>query len=64
MFFLSVAMVFASLGLTQLVRGPIGGAAPGVLDGNYIKETIPTKRVVPMSIFVKVMWDGANGCGV
>lgn len=47
MFFLSVAMMLASLGLTQFVRGPIGGSAPGVLDGNYVKETIPTKRVVP-----------------
>jgi len=29
------------------VRGPIANPAPGVLDGVYIKEHIPTKKVIP-----------------
>ena len=29
------------------VRGPIANPAPGVLDGIYVKEHIPTKKVIP-----------------
>jgi len=29
------------------VRGPIANPAPGVLDGVYVKEHIPTKKVIP-----------------
>lgn len=29
------------------IRGPISNPAPGVLDGVYVKEHIPTKKVVP-----------------
>ncbi len=29
------------------IRGPIANPAPGVLDGVYVKEHIPTKKVVP-----------------
>ena len=29
------------------IRGPIANPAPGVLDGVYVKEHIPTKNVVP-----------------
>ena len=31
----------------QNIRGPIASPAPGVLDGVYVKEHIPTKKVVP-----------------
>ena len=31
----------------QDIRGPIANPAPGVLDGVYVKEHIPTKKVVP-----------------
>jgi len=31
----------------QDVRGPIANPAPGVLDGVYVKEHIPTKKVIP-----------------
>ena len=29
------------------IRGPISNPAPGVLDGVYVKEHIPTKKVIP-----------------
>ena len=29
------------------IRGPVANPAPGVLDGVYVKEHIPTKKVVP-----------------
>ena len=31
----------------QDIRGPIANPAPGVLDGVYVQEHIPTKKVVP-----------------
>jgi len=40
------------------VRGPIAYPAPGVLDGVYVKEHIPTKKVIPYE-FVReadVIW--------
>jgi gliding motility associated protien GldN len=41
---LSVAFV---INAQDDVRGPIANPAPGVLDGVYIKEHIPTKKVIP-----------------
>ncbi len=43
---------------SQFIRGPISAPAPGVLDGTYIPENIPTKKVVPY-VHVReadVMW--------
>jgi gliding motility associated protien GldN len=37
----------AIIGNAQDVRGPIANPAPGVLDGVYVKEHIPTKKVIP-----------------
>ena len=34
-------------GYAQDIRGPIANPAPGVLDGVYVQEHIPTKKVVP-----------------
>lgn len=34
-------------GFAQDIRGPISNPAPGVLDGVYVKEHIPTKKVIP-----------------
>jgi gliding motility associated protien GldN len=31
----------------QDIRGPIANPAPGVLDGVYVQEHIPTKKVIP-----------------
>lgn len=37
-----------TIGFSQSdIRGPIANPAPGVLDGVYVKEHIPTKKVVP-----------------
>ncbi len=43
------SLVMLSVGATfaQDIRGPIASPAPGVLDGVYVKEHIPTKKVVP-----------------
>lgn len=43
------SLVMLSVGATyaQDIRGPIANPAPGVLDGVYVKEHIPTKKVVP-----------------
>lgn len=41
---LSVVMVGNAQGD---IRGPIANPAPGVLDGVYVKEHIPTKKVIP-----------------
>lgn len=40
-------MAICGVGQAQPVRGPIANPAPGVLDGVYVKEHIPTKKVVP-----------------
>ena len=43
-----VMMVAVMVGYAQGdIRGPISNPAPGVLDGVYVKEHIPTKKVVP-----------------
>ncbi len=45
-----VVMVVVGLGLSaysQDIRGPIANPAPGVLDGVYVQEHVPTKKVVP-----------------
>ena len=43
-----VMMVAVMVGYAQGdSRGPISNPAPGVLDGVYVKEHIPTKKVVP-----------------
>ena len=44
-FGLALSVMASSYG--QLIRGPINYPAPGVLDGTYVPENIPTKRVVP-----------------
>ena len=36
-----------SAGFSQDIRGPIASPAPGVLDGVYVQEHIPTKKVIP-----------------
>jgi gliding motility associated protien GldN len=43
------SLVMLSVGAThaQDIRGPIANPAFGVLDGVYVKEHIPTKKVVP-----------------
>lgn len=46
----SLLMVITGVGFAQPgqdIRGPISNPAPGVLDGVYIQEHIPTKKVVP-----------------
>ncbi|OIQ37022.1 MAG: hypothetical protein BM555_01575 [Crocinitomix sp. MedPE-SWsnd] len=40
-------MAIVMVGYSQDIRGPISNPAPGVLDGVYVKEHIPTKKVVP-----------------
>jgi hypothetical protein len=41
-------MLIAVMGFAQGdIRGPISNPSPGVLDGVYVKEHIPTKKVVP-----------------
>jgi hypothetical protein len=40
-------MAVVMVGYSQDIRGPISNPAPGVLDGVYVKEHIPTKKVVP-----------------
>jgi len=42
-----VVMGFVVLSGTAQDRGPIANPAPGVLDGVYVQEHIPTKKVVP-----------------
>lgn len=44
---LSFVLMVGVLGFAQDIRGPIANPAPGVLDGVYVKEHIPTKKVVP-----------------
>ena len=42
--------IFASVGFAQpgsTIRGPISNPAPGVLDGVYVQEHVPTKKVIP-----------------
>lgn len=42
------SLVMLSVGTSfGQIRGPIANPAPGVLDGVYVKEHIPTKKVVP-----------------
>ena len=43
----SLVLLIGAAGYTQDIRGPIANPAPGVLDGVYVKEHIPTKKVVP-----------------
>ena len=47
--FMSVFVVMGvASGIAQGdIRGPIANPSPGVLDGVYVKEHIPTKKVVP-----------------
>jgi len=42
-----VVLTLCVVGRTQDIRGPIANPAPGVLDGVYVQEHIPTKKVVP-----------------
>ena len=55
-FFWSV-FTFAQF-VQQPIRGPISINAPGVLDGVYIAENIPTKKVIPYNHIreADVMW--------
>jgi len=43
----SLVMLSVGASYGQNIRGPIASPAPGVLDGVYVKEHIPTKKVVP-----------------
>ncbi len=43
----SLVMMSVGASFAQDIRGPIANPAPGVLDGVYVKEHIPTKKVVP-----------------
>lgn len=43
----SFVMLSVGVSLAQDIRGPISNPAPGVLDGVYVQENIPTKKVVP-----------------
>ncbi|MBN4077614.1 gliding motility protein GldN [bacterium AH-315-C20] len=43
----SLVMLIGVVGYAQDIRGPIANPAPGVLDGVYVKEHIPTKKVIP-----------------
>ena len=43
----SLVMLSVGSSYGQNIRGPIASPAPGVLDGVYVKEHIPTKKVVP-----------------
>lgn len=43
----SLVLMSAAATYAQDIRGPIANPAPGVLDGVYVKEHIPTKKVVP-----------------
>ncbi|NOQ74280.1 MAG: gliding motility protein GldN [Crocinitomix sp.] len=43
----SLVMLSVGASYGQTIRGPIANPAPGVLDGVYVKEHIPTKKVVP-----------------
>jgi gliding motility associated protien GldN len=43
----SLVMLCVGASFGQTIRGPIANPAPGVLDGVYVKEHIPTKKVVP-----------------
>jgi gliding motility associated protien GldN len=43
----SFVMLSVGVSLAQDIRGPISIPAPGVLDGVYVQENIPTKKVVP-----------------
>lgn len=45
--FFSLVMLGVGVGFAQDIRGPIASPAKGVLDGVYIKEHVPTKKVVP-----------------
>ncbi|MEX1000611.1 MAG: gliding motility protein GldN [Crocinitomicaceae bacterium] len=47
LFFSIVLMSVMVMSYGQDIRGPISNPAPGVLDGVYVKEHIPTKKVVP-----------------
>ena len=42
-----MVLTLCVVGRTQDIRGPIANPAPGVLDGVYVQEHIPTKKVVP-----------------
>jgi len=44
---LLVAVTILTSVYAQDIRGPIANPAPGVLDGVYVQEHIPTKKVVP-----------------
>ena len=47
-YYILIISVFINFfGNTQQVRGPIANPSPGVLDGVYVKEHIPTKKVIP-----------------
>ncbi|MBD3637837.1 MAG: gliding motility protein GldN [Crocinitomicaceae bacterium] len=49
----SLMMIFAGAGVFAQpdnsgdIRGPIANPSPGVLDGVYVREHIPTKKVIP-----------------
>ena len=42
-----MVLTLCVVGRAQDIRGPIANPAPGVLDGVYVQEHIPTKKVVP-----------------
>lgn len=44
--FLCALIIFGVQSHAQLVRGPIGVPAPGVLNGVYVPATVPTKKVI------------------
>jgi len=46
-FVVGVAFVAQAANAQIDIRGPISNPAPGVLDGVYVQEHIPTKKVIP-----------------
>ncbi len=45
--FVGLVLLSGANGFGQEIRGPIANPAPGVLDGVYVQEHIPTKKVIP-----------------
>lgn len=53
-----ITLLVSGTSFAQFLRGPIQTNDMGVLDGNYIKETVPTKKVIQYDYVreADVMW--------
>jgi len=45
--FFLLSLFWSAMSFTQFTRGPIPYTSPGVLDGVYLPENIPSKKVIP-----------------